>query len=551
MKSLLYSGLALGALILWFAVLPIRPLFNTDEGRYAEIPREMLAGGDWVVPHLDGVPYIEKPPLQYWATALVYRLLGEGVFSARLYTALSALGTIGAVWMLGRRLWDGPTALRAAAVIAGMTLFVALGQMLTLDMSLTLYMTWSLCGFLAAQRCAERRGAGAPSVRAFMWLAWGAAARGVLTKGLVAAAIPAAVLLLHTLLTRDGAPWRRTHWRTGLPLFLALTVPWHWLAARRLADFPEFFFVHEHLARYLTPVSDREESWWFFAPVVLAGSLPWTLPALRTLVSGWRVRPPAGQFNAPLFLWIWVAFILVFFSLSDSKLIPYVLPALPALAVLIAAAPPAVLRRDVLRSAALTLLLAAAAAAAALSAPRLVTPSDRSVYVLQLTGPLLEIAAVLGATAVFVLAQRARDATLCTVIVGSGWCLSMLLLMRAASVLAPMYSGAGLAAAVRAADPGVAADGVPIYSVRTYDQTLPFYLRRTVRLVAYRGETDYGLAHTPQAGIASEAEFLAQWRGQSRAFAVMEISMFDRLKSLGVPMRELKRDVHRVVVARS
>jgi 4-amino-4-deoxy-L-arabinose transferase-like glycosyltransferase len=544
----LYAALAFCVALTWLAVLPLRPLFNTDEGRYAEIPREMLESGDWVVPHLNGLPYIEKPPLQYWATAMVYRLLGEDAFSARLYTALSAFGGIAIVWLLARKLWTVETAWRAAAILSGMTLYLGLGQMLTLDMSLTALMTLCLSGFLLAQHQAERPGdrQSRPSVRASMWLAWAAAALGVLTKGLIAAAIPAAVLVLYTALSRDVAPWRRLHWGTGVPLFLAICVPWHWLAARRLPDFLAFFFVHEHFARYLTPVADRQESWWFFGAVFLAGSLPWTLPALRVLGWGWRHRVRPGSFNTLLFLWIWVAFILVFFSLSDSKLIPYVLPAMPALALLIAASPAAALRRDLVWSAVLTAVIASGAVAASLNASRLVTPSDRSVYVLQLAKPLLEIAAVLGVAAAFVLARRARDSTLCTVILGSGWCLALLVLMRAAAVLSPMYSGAGLAAAIPAAE-----RGVPIYSVATYDQTLPFYLHRTVTLVAYQGELDYGLRHAPQAQLGGVDDFLRLWLTQSRAFAIMEISMFGELKSRGIPMREMRRDVHRVLVARS
>src|SRR5476651_2591764 len=95
-----------------------RPLFNPDEGRYAEIPREMLESGDWVIPHLNGLDYIEKPPLQYWATALSYRVLGTNAFAARLYTALTALATITLVWLAARRLWSPETAWRAAAVLA-------------------------------------------------------------------------------------------------------------------------------------------------------------------------------------------------------------------------------------------------------------------------------------------------------------------------------------------------------------------------------------------------------------------------------------------------
>ncbi len=128
-----------------------------------------------------------------------------------------------------------------------------------------------------------------------MLFAWVAAALGVLTKGLVAAAIPAAVLVIYSLWMRDYSPWRKLHLTLGLPLFLVITVPWHWLAAQRLNDFLQFFFIHEHFARYLTPIADRQEPWWFFGWVFLAGTVPWTVPALRVLVSGWRSCPAANS----------------------------------------------------------------------------------------------------------------------------------------------------------------------------------------------------------------------------------------------------------------
>ncbi len=105
----LYWGLAGLLSVVWLAALAGRPLFNPDEGRYAEIPREMLSGGDWVIPHLNGLDYIEKPPLQFWATAATYRVLGVNEFSARLYTALTALATVALIGFLGKRLWGaGP-----------------------------------------------------------------------------------------------------------------------------------------------------------------------------------------------------------------------------------------------------------------------------------------------------------------------------------------------------------------------------------------------------------------------------------------------------------
>jgi len=566
----LYLGLAGLLTVLWLATLTTRPLFNPDEGRYAEIPREMAEGGDWVIPHLNGLAYAEKPPLQYWATALSYRLFGTTEFAARLYSTLCASGTILLVWLTARRLWGAAAGVRAAAVILGMLMFVALGQLLTLDMSLCFYMTLGLAAFVRAQAAARRE--------PLMLLAWAATALGVLTKGLVAAAIPAAVLILYSLYSRDFAPWRRLEFRWGVPLFLAITVPWHWLAARRLPDFLQFYFVHEHFARYLTPVADRREPWWFFAWVFLAGTVPWTLPALRVLGGGWRRRPERGvssgraassvsasgggagqpgEFQPVLFLWIWIVFIGVFFSLSDSKLMPYILPAMPALALSIAALPVPSLERDFKFTAMLTLLAGIGLGIASLNWPRVVASSDRSAYFLPLAKPVGQVALLLAASGAFVWMRRAPAAaraaspaateagTRAAVFLGVGWCLSWLLLIRAAALVAPIYSGADLAAAIPAAD-----RDAPLYSVATYDQTLPFYLRRTVTLVAYRGELDFGLQHAPGAEIADVAEFVRLWSMQSRAFAVMEKTMFETLASRGVPMRLVAENVTRVLVAR-
>jgi 4-amino-4-deoxy-L-arabinose transferase-like glycosyltransferase len=541
-----YPSLAALLAVLWFALLPLRPLFNPDEGRYAEIPREMLAGGDWVIPHLNGLAYIEKPPLQYWATAAALAVFGHGEFAARFYTACCALATLSVVWLVAWTLWQTAAAWRAAAVLSSMVLFVVLGQLLTLDMSLTLYMTLGLAGFLLAQRvpAVASTAAGSPA-RRWMLIAWAAAALGVLTKGLVAAAIPAAVLVLYSAYSRDFSPWRRLHAALGLPLFLAIAVPWHWIAALRMPEFLQYFFVHEQFARYLTPSADRQEAWWFFAAVFALGSVPWTLTALRVVAVGWRRRVPRGQFDPALFLWIWVVFICVFYSLSDSKLIPYILPAMPGLALLVAASPAHAQRRDVWVTAWLTLVAAVAAGAASLYGPRLLALNDRGHYFGLLAKPLAEIAALLAASGLFVLLQRRRDPTRGAVFLGAGWCLAGLMLMRAAAAVAPVYSGVTLARAAGAVPPEV-----PVYSIGLYDQTLPFYWQHTFKLVAYRGELDFGLRRDPAAEIPRVTQFADEWRDLPDGYAVMEKSMFDDLTAKGVPMREVARDVRRVLVAR-
>jgi len=534
----LYGGLAVLLVVVWLATLADRPLFNPDEGRYAEIPREMLSGGDWVIPHLNGLDYIEKPPLQYWATALMYRLFGVSEFSARLYTALTALGTVALIGLLGARIGGRETGWRAAAVLAGMIMLIVLGQLITLDMSLTFYMTVSLTGFLLAQRPGEA------SLK-WMLMAWIGAALGVLTKGLVAAAIPAAVLVIYSLCSRDVTPWRSLRVSWGLPLFLGIAIPWHWLASLRLDDFLQFFVVHEHFARYLTKTADRQEPWWFFGMVFLIGTVPWTVPALRVILTGWRDRALQGQFSPAFFLWIWVLFVLVFFSLSDSKLMPYILPAMPALAVLIAMLPSATLKRDFLITAMLTAVAGLGLLVASFYLPALIPASANRPYFLLLAKPLREVAALLLVSGVFVWVQGARDATRAGVFLGVGWCLAGLLLMRTATLVAPVYSGIDLAKALPPAD-----RDAPLYSVRTYDQSLAFYLQRTVMLVGYRGELDYGLRRAPNGEIADVDEFLRLWDSQTRAYAVMDKRTFNNFKERGVPMRTVGQNVGHVMVAR-
>jgi 4-amino-4-deoxy-L-arabinose transferase-like glycosyltransferase len=536
----LYALLAASLVLVWLATLASRPLFNPDEGRYAEIPREMLQGGDWLIPHINGLPYIEKPPLQYWATAFSFELFGENEFAARLYTALCALGCLALVFATGRRQGGEAQGWRAAAVLAGTLLFLLLGQLLTLDMSLTFYLTASLAAFLQAQRGARTGFAD----RRWMLIAWAATALGVLTKGIVAAAIPAAVLVIYSVASRDFAPWRRLYPTLGLPLFLIISVPWHWLAARRLDDFLQFYVVHEHFARYLTPVAQRVEPWWFFVAVFVAGSTPWIVSALRVVALGWRSRAP-GAFNEALFLWIWVIFVCGFFSLSDSKLIPYILPAMPALALLIAALPAEILKKDLLRTALLTVIVGAAVGLVSFNWTAIVPKGTRGSYFLPLSASLATAAVLISLSGAYVLLQQAREPTRATLFLGLGWCLAWLVLMRGAAAVAPIYSGLALARAVPAD-----AAAAPVYSVGTYDQTLPFYLGRTVKLVHFRGELDYGLKKNPAAEIEDLDEFLREWRAAPQAFALMESTMFDQLRQQGAPMRVIAQASHRVLAAR-
>jgi 4-amino-4-deoxy-L-arabinose transferase-like glycosyltransferase len=528
--------------VLWFALLAGRPLFEPDEGRYAEIPREMSSGGDWVIPHLDALAYLEKPPLQYWLTALVYRGFGENEFTARLSTGLAGYLSLATVFFLGLRLWGFDAGLRALLYASASALFVLLGHQLTLDMSLSFSLLASLGCFLLAQ---ARRDPAAPW-RGWMLGCWAAMALAVLTKGLIGVLIPSATLCAYVIWRRDWPLLRRLNLRWGVPLFAAIAAPWFVLAARANPQFLRFFFVREHFQRYLTPIEHRTEPWWFFAPVLVVGIMPWLPQALRALLSTFKDRGPQGQFDAARVLWIWCVFVLVFFSVSSAKLVTYILPAIPALALLAACDKAAEARSSLLWGALLSLASGLGVLAYACGA----WSSVQARELLPLIRPeLFWICAwlVTGALTCAAYALRSRPGAALAAL-SVAWFAAAATILVAAGAAQGLFSARDVALALRrqgAADPAI-----PLFAVQSYDQSLPFYLQRPVTLVDYRDEFDFGLTSDPQRGIATLRQFAQVWLPMSRGFAVMPPATRDRLSASGVPMREIASFPERVIVSR-
>ncbi len=304
-------------------------LAEPDEARYAEIPREMLASGDFVTPRLNGVPYLEKPPLLYWANAASLRLFGLTPWAARLPTRLFGLGTV-VVLVLGvAAASSAETGLAAGILYLAAPLGFAFSRINLTDAPLTFFFTATL--FLAcatlARREAQRRFAGLSALTGL------AAAGGFLSKGLIAVVLPGAVLLLWCLATRRTRFLSSLLAGPALPVFLLAAAPWFLLAERSNPGFLRFFFIHEHFQRFSTTVSGRPGPIYYFVLIFLGGFLPVVPFFLSLLKKAWRRDEPEA-----LFFLLWFVVVLVFFSLSRSKLPPYLMPAFPAAAALAALA---------------------------------------------------------------------------------------------------------------------------------------------------------------------------------------------------------------------
>jgi 4-amino-4-deoxy-L-arabinose transferase-like glycosyltransferase len=530
----------------WFATIQVRPMLDPDEGRYAEIPREMLAHGDWITPRFNDLKYFEKPPLQYWATAAVYALFGLSEWSSRAWAVGLAFACLPLVYAWVRRLYGPPAALTAVAALGVSPFFLVVGHLNLLDEGFTFWLTAAVLAFTLAQ-CAA---AGSAAERRWMLAAWALAALAVLSKGIVVGVLAVGALVLYSLIERDVRPWRRLHAGAGLALFVLIAAPWFVLVSLRNPSFPDFFFVHEHFTRFLTTVHQRVEPWWYFLPLLLAAVLPWLVPLTRAAASTWSEPLPAvpaaaagapgdRPFSPLRFLLIYAAVILLFFSASGSKLAPYILPMVPVLAALTGARlrDPARLARHAARAAAPLIVLVAAGLLIYSARRNSYVPSEAIHWALAAVAAAL-IAAVASCRAVL------RPLTMVLVAV-LGASLAWQCLMCEYTVIPPSRSARDLARAVR---PFVNAH-TPLYSVGQYRETLSPYLGRTLQLAGYEGELRFGLDREPQRRMTVE-QFAARWSADGPAVAFFAPDVWDAWRRRGLPGRVLAADNYTVAVSR-
>lgn len=497
-------------LLLLFVVLlalelPGSWLFAPDEARYAEIPREMLASGDFVTPHLDGAHYFEKPPLLYWLNAGSIALFGHSPYAARLPTRLAAVGTAAVLLAgLGSSVAPG-LGLWAALIYLSAVLGFWLGRMNLTDALLTFTLTlafFCMRAFLSARE-GGRRG------RRYLAGLGFATGLALLTKGLIGIVFPGGVLVLWAAIL---GKWRRIGEAIVSPapfVFLAVTVPWFVLMERANPGFAHIFFVREHVLRYATPEASRPGPIYYFVVTFVLGFLPWTVLAVHAFGPLATLRREQLARRADhLFFALWFVLVIAFFSLSRSKLIPYILPAFPAAAALTAYA---VVRAERLRA---PVLVHALFASVALPAGLLygVWSGDVARYGGAWLG-VLAVAAVLAGAWVAVILER-RSVRSALVAMGAGWAGFHLAAVIALPLVAEDLSGHDLAAVA------ARAPGARVVAYRCYPQALPWELERPIVVAAYRGELGSDGRYPPDLYWSRE-EFWRRWRSDSALVAVV------------------------------
>jgi 4-amino-4-deoxy-L-arabinose transferase-like glycosyltransferase len=294
------------------------PLFDADEGRNAEVAREMAATNDYVMPRLDGLPYLDKPIVYFAAEAAVMEILGPTEIAARLPAYLFTLATAAMLFFFARRVWGGDTPWIAAIVFLSMPLTIAFARTVIFDSALTFFTVVALVSFYFAIEETNRR---------WSILAWASMGLAMITKG--------PVIFVLVLFVVVPYAWKRKSMRLvfpilGLVAFASIITPWVWGVSQVVPEFLNYILVTETVQRMATKALKRTGPPWYFLPYLIGGALPWSIVAL------FNVRSFRRNDATKLFLLLAIAVPFVFFSLNQSKRPQYILPLLAPLALLVA-----------------------------------------------------------------------------------------------------------------------------------------------------------------------------------------------------------------------
>ena len=326
-RTSLLLAMAIAAVML-FARLGQLPLRDPDEGRNAEVAREMAEAGAWLTPTYNGLVYLDKPAFYFKAVAISFRVFGESEWAARLPSALFAVGILAMVFRFCRKEYDELTARLAIIVVASTPSFFALARHVIFDMTLAFFMVGAIfAGYLAEATEGSRR-------RNWYLLAAVSAGAGTLVKGPVGFLVPAFVLSVFNIVDRRSGCWKRLFHPLNFLVFFGVTLPWFFGLSHQHPDFPRYGLIEESFNRFTTGSFSRKAPFYYYGLVVLGGLFAWSVLLPEAARSAWRAR--ARWSRADRLLIVWAIVVVVFFSISKSKLPHYILTALVALGILTA-----------------------------------------------------------------------------------------------------------------------------------------------------------------------------------------------------------------------
>ncbi|MBL7155872.1 MAG: glycosyltransferase family 39 protein [Candidatus Omnitrophica bacterium] len=326
-EGLLITVLAIFAGFLFFTGLDTMPLTDPDEVFYAETAREMTERGEFLTPYIFGKPQFEKPPFYYWLVILSFRAFGINEFSARFPSALLAIFGVIGVYLLGRAMLNRRAAFLAAVIMATSVEYLALSRACVTDMALAVFILYAFLFFFYGHNFTSGK---------TKWYLFSAAFLGiaVLTKGPIGVLLPVIIIGIYLTAAKDLKSLKKIPFLSGTLLFLAISLPWYFLVYKTHGkEFIDMFFGFHNITRFLHPEHPSSDFLYYYIIVILAGFFPWSafLP-----VSLWQARREKEQRirRSNLFLIIWCLVIFIFFTFSRTKLVTYVFPLFPALALL-------------------------------------------------------------------------------------------------------------------------------------------------------------------------------------------------------------------------
>jgi 4-amino-4-deoxy-L-arabinose transferase-like glycosyltransferase len=506
--------------VLWFSLLGQRELFDPDEGRYAGIPAAMVDTGDWLTPRLNDFKYFEKPVLQYWGTAVAFKVFGKSNTSARLWTGLLGFSTALFSMLVAFRLYGQRAAIYTFLITVSYLMVVAFGHYLTLDMALSTFLVMGIGSLVIAHSKTSSKN----QTRNWMLAGWTALALATLTKGLIAVVLPAATVVVYSLWQRDWMLWKNLHLLKGLLLFFLISAPWFIAVSIANPEFAQFFFIHEHFERYTSEVHKREGPVYYFVPVLLLGVCPWLITSLRSLVKpGFKWLPDnAGQFDPERFMWTFVVVTFCFFSLGQSKLPGYILPVLPFIAVIsggqIASRDRIDADRWVMLFFGLLFLMGV------FNIEQLASghyPAEQWISY----KPWLIGSSVFSLLSFIVLSIKQIERLSAFAIAAFLSLASTLLIVSGANSLAESRSSKVVADIIQQSLPADA----PVFSFQYYPEAAAFYLGKPITIVEYEGEMAMGVRLEPEKFIKTQDEFIAKWQNLDQAAVVVKQNRFKNL----------------------